>query len=120
MNFYERHSYSDGQIMFNRILFSFVITIKMILKLIVYSPLIFLGYFITNEILNADTDKILWIALITVFAFLFYFITYFFKGVLIALKHNGNLFWIPLFIFCLIVTCVLPVWIIFSPLQNVV
>src|SRR5690348_6544045 len=100
MNFYERHSYSDGQIMFNRILFSFVIAIKMILKLIVYSPLIFLGYFITKAILNADTDKILWMALIIIFAFSFYFIIYFLKGVLIALKHNANLFWVPLFIIC--------------------
>lgn len=66
MNFYGRHSYRDGQIMFNRILFSFVIVIKMILKLIVYSPLIFLGYFITKEILNANADKILWIALTVV------------------------------------------------------
>lgn len=32
MNFYERHSYSDGQIMFNRILFSFVVVFKIIIE----------------------------------------------------------------------------------------
>jgi len=49
-----------------------------------------------------------------------YFIIYFFKGMLIALKFNGNLFWIPLFICCVIVTCALPVWIIFTPLQTLI
>lgn len=36
------------------------------------------------------------------------------------MKHNSNLFWIPLFILCVIVTCVLPVWIVFNPLQNII
>lgn len=47
-----------------------------------------------------------------------YFIIYFFKGILIALKSNGNLFWIPLFICCIVITCALPVWIVFEPLEN--
>ena len=118
MNIYERHRYSDGQMMFNKILFSFVIVFKMILKIIVYSPLLFLSYLITKQILTAQTDKIIWLALILIFSFILYAVIYFFKGVLIALKFNHKSFWILLFICLIAITCIVPVWIIFNPLQS--
>lgn len=118
MNFYERRSYNDGQIMFNRILFSLVVVFKLILRTIVYSPLLFVGYFITKQILTAESDKIFWLALILIFAVVLYFSVYFFKGALIALKFNHKLIWVLLFIFLAVLTCILPVWIIFKPLQN--
>lgn len=103
---------------FNRILFAFAITIKVILKIIVYSPLIFLSWLITKQLLSANADKLIWIGLMLIFSIAFYLIIYFLKGMLIALKNNRNLFWIPLFICCVILTCVLPVWIVFEPLEN--
>ncbi|HEX5154764.1 MAG TPA: hypothetical protein VFW07_25125 [Parafilimonas sp.] len=117
MSVYVRSS-DDGQILFNRILFAFAITIKVILKIIVYSPLIFLSWLITKQLLTANTDKIIWIGLMLMFSVAFYFIIYFLKGILIALKYNRNLFWIPLFICCVILTCVLPVWIVFEPIEK--
>lgn len=120
MNIYERHSYSDGQMMFNKILFSFVIVFKMILKIIVYSPLLFLSYLITKQVLTSQTDKIIWLALMLIFSFILYVVIYFFKGVLIALKFNHKSIWILLFICLVITTCILPVWIIFNPLQDLI
>ena len=120
MDFYGRRSYDDGQIKFNRILFSFVLVFKMILKIVVYSPLLFLSYLITQQILNPDTNKIIWLALMFIFAILFYSVIYFFKGVLIALKFNHKSVWILLFTVLVIFTCALPVWIVFNPLQNVI
>lgn len=118
MSVYARRNYYDGQILFNRVLFAFFTAIKIILKIVVYSPLLFLSYLITKQILGATTDAIIWLALILIFAVILYFITYFFKGVLIALKANRNLFWIVIFICLLTITCVLPVWLIFSPVQD--
>jgi hypothetical protein len=118
MSFYERRSYSDGQIMFNRILFSFVVVFKTILKIIVYSPLLFLSYLITKQILSAQTEKIIWLALMLIFAFVLYAVIYFFKGVLVALKFNHKSIWILLFICLVTTTCILAVWIIFNPLQD--
>jgi hypothetical protein len=112
------YEYNDGQILFNRILFAFTLIIKMVLRTLVYSPLLLLGWIITKQVLDVKTDKIIWIAVILLFAVVFYFIIYFFKGVLIALKHNKNLFWIPLFTLCVLFTCILPVWIIFDYLKN--
>ena len=117
MSVYVRRS-DDGQILFNRTLFAFALTIKVILKTIVYSPLIFLSWLITKQLLTANTDKLIWIGLMLIFSVVFYFIIYFLKGMLIALRNNRNLFWIPLFICCVILTCVLPVWIVFDPLET--
>jgi hypothetical protein len=117
---YGRRTYDDGQFLFDRILFAFVIVFKVILKAVVYSPLLFLGWIISKQILDTNSDKILWIALIVLLAVILYFVVYFLKGVLIALKHNHNLFWIPLFVFCVVITCILPVYIVFDPIQNMV
>lgn len=118
MSVYARRNYDHGQILFNRVLFAFTIAIKIILKIIVYSPLLCIGWLIANAILTVNTNKILWIALILIFATLSYFVIYFLKGVLIALKHNHNWLWLPLLIFCVAFTCMLPVWIVFDPLTN--
>ena len=117
MSVYVRRS-DDGQILFDRILFAFTITIKVILKVVVYSPLIFLSWLITNQLLAENTDKVIWIGLMLIFSVALYFSIYFLKGMLIALRNNRNLFWIPLFICCVILTCALPVWIVFEPLEN--
>lgn len=66
MSVYVRES-DDGQILFNRVLFAFALTIKLILKIVVYSPLIFLSWLITKRLLDATTDKVLWIALMMIF-----------------------------------------------------
>ena len=120
MSLYERYTYDDGQIIFNRILFAFIVVIKIVLKAIVYSPLLLLSWITAKQILDAKTDVILWIALILVFTTIFYFMIYFLKGVLIALNHNHNFIWIPVFICCALFTCVLPVWLVFEPLEKIV
>ena len=79
MSVYARRNYDDGQVLFNRILFAFTIVIKLALKLIIYSPLLFIGWLITKQMLDVSTNAILSIALILIFATLTYFIIYFFK-----------------------------------------
>ena len=117
MSIYVRSS-DDGQILFNRILFAFAVTIKVLLKIIVYSPLIFLSWLITKKLLTPNTDKLIWLGLMLILSVAFYFIIYFLKGMLIGLKHNRNFLWMPLFICCVVLTCVLPVWIVFAPLET--
>jgi hypothetical protein len=119
MSVYVRRS-DDGQILFNRILFAFALTIKLFIKLIVYSPLIFLSWLITEQLFNTTTNKILSLALILLFTIVLYYMIYFIKGMLIALKYNGNLFWVPLFLILTMLTCALPVWIIFTPLESLI
>ncbi|SRR6266498_3294360 len=35
-------------------------------------------------------------------------------------KAKGNLFWIPIFIFCIVFTCVIPIWIVFEPIESLI
>src|SRR5436305_2092249 len=95
MRLYERQRYSDGQLLFGRTLFAVAFAIKFFFKIWVYSPLLLLGWLITKQIVTADAEKILSIALILLFAFAFYFTVYFLKGAIIALKDNDNLLCIP-------------------------
>jgi hypothetical protein len=117
---YARRNYNDGQILFNRALFGFIIVIKVALKIIVYSPLLLAGWLVTKQMVNLNANAILFTVLILLFAILLYFFIYFLKGVLIALKYNRNLFWLPLFIFCVALTCIFPVWVVFEPLTNII
>ena len=120
MSFYERHTYDDGQFMFDRTTSVFVLVIKLLLKAVVYSPLLLLGGIIAKQILNEKANILIWIALIFVFAAMLYFVIYFLKGVMIALKVNRNLLWIPVFICCVIFTCALPMYIVFDPIQSII
>ena len=70
MNFYERRSYDDGQILFDRTLYAFAVFFKLLLKAIVYSPLLVIGYLFTKKIIGSNTDIIIWLPLVILFAFI--------------------------------------------------
>src|SRR5690349_11956725 len=120
MRVYDNRSYDDGQILFDRTFSAFAVVVRMILKVIVYSPLLFISGLITKQITGNKTEIVIKLALIIILAVMLYYCLYFLKGVLIALKYNQNLLWLPLYIACVLVTCILPVWIIFEPIQNIV
>ena len=120
MNLYERHVYSDGQILFNRILSAFLFTLKIILKSLVYSPLLFLSWFIAAKLLHDQINKITALGLVLLLSYILYFVIYFFKGVLIALKFNRNFLWIPLFICAVLFTCAIPMYVIFDPINIII
>jgi hypothetical protein len=118
MNLYERHVYSDGQILFNRILSALLFSLKLILKLLVYSPLLFLSWFLANALLHDQVNKIIGLVLVLLLSYILYFVIYFFKGVLIALKFNGNFLWVPVFICAVLFTCAIPMYVIFDPVKT--
>lgn len=120
MGVYGNRSYDDGQILFDKTLSGFATIIRMLLKIIVYSPLLFISGLLTKQITGNNTAIILKLALVLLLAVILYYFIYFLKGILIALKYNRNLFWMPLYIVCVLITCILPVWIIFEPLQTLI
>ncbi|HEY0054297.1 MAG TPA: hypothetical protein VGB63_02980 [Pedobacter sp.] len=111
----------DGQHMVRVQTFGLLIAAKYLIKLFIYSPLIFTAIAITNSIGDKDEFKsfkgLFVIFLITC---ILYLLVYFLKGLLIGLKTKGNFFWIPLFLFCIAFTCVLPVYLAFEPVGKLV
>src|SRR4051812_32904328 len=74
----------SSQYLFDKALRALWVTLKLILKLLIYLPLWFVGYFITSLILEKNDDGLAWIGLITLFAVLTYQIIFFIKGIIIG------------------------------------
>jgi hypothetical protein len=111
------YTYDTGQHIFDRALWGLWIAAKWILKAIVYLPLWFTSYIIVSNILHKEDSAFAWMGLIVIFAVCLYQLLFFVKGMIIGLKHYHNLFWILLFILCLIFTCILPVWFVFDTIH---
>lgn len=109
---------SGGQYFFDRAISFIVVAVKWIFKSIIYYPLLLTGYILTSGILSKEDDKLAWVGLIVLFAFSLYLLIYFIKGMLLAFKSQGNLLWFPLLLLCIAFTCILPVWVIYEPLEN--
>lgn len=100
--------YSSEQYFFDRILYELVFAIRCAGKTIVYFPQLSGGYCMAGCLLNKDSTGILWIALTVLFAFILYQCIFLLKGLLIAFKTKRNFWWMPLFMLCILYTCVLP------------
>ena len=92
----------------------------MLFKLVVYSPLTFTGYFICTCLLDKKASGLLWIGLSLGFGLLIYFILLGLKAIILNFKAAGNYWWIPVFIFCLAYTCLLPAFLVYEPLNQLV
>lgn len=107
----------SGQYLFDKTLYGIWIALKLLIKLIAYLPLWFIGYMITANILEKTDSAIAWIGLIVIFSLLLYQLVFFTKGIIIGLMNEGNWFWIPMFILCFTITCLYPGWIVFNSIH---
>jgi hypothetical protein len=112
------YTFDISQYIFDRFLLALLITARLFIKAIVYLPLWFSGYAITNRLLVKEDSGFAWIGLILLIAFALYQLVFFFKGIIIGLKSRGNLLWITFFILCAVFTCIVPSWIIFENLHS--
>ncbi len=117
MRFYYNN---EGQQYFDNMLIGLLIVFKWAFKLMIYSPFIFTGYIAATHILHKDDHGLLWIGTIALFAYICFLIVNFLKRLVIIFKAKGNLFWIPIFIFCITFTCIFPVWIVFEPIEKLI
>lgn len=110
--------YSSEQYFFDRVLQGITTAIKYAWKALVYFPQLFSGYYLAGYLLNKQANGIAWCLLTLLFAFLFYQLIFFLKGLLTGLKTKRNFWWAPVFVFCLLYTCVLPVILLFGLLHH--
>lgn len=108
---------SDGQFLMNRSFAGLSWAVKGLLWLVVFSPLIFLSYWIDCQFINMKDGGLTWLLAILVTTLFVYAALFLAKGLIIGLRRRRSSWWIPLFIICIALTCILPAWIMFHPLN---
>ena len=110
----------DGQEIFNYLWIIMLFVFKWSFKGLIYSPFLYSGYVAAAFLLHKDDSGLLWMAMILLFAGICYLLFFMLEKLMLKLVAKGKLMWIPLFVICLGFTCVLPVWIIFDPLERLI
>jgi hypothetical protein len=103
------------------LLFSYLFrtVITLIYLGVVYLPLLLIGYWIADKLAQTYSNTFfVKIALIFIIAYALYAVLYFLKGMLIALKANHYKAWIPLLVFCILVSCGLQILVVQVQLQD--
>ena len=113
-------NYNEGQQLFNFFIWAACQTIKAGFKLLIYSPFIICGWAVAKIILNKRDDILLWVVFIFLFGMAFYKGILFLRKLIYLLISRRNLFWIPVWIFCAGFTTIIPVWIVFDPLEKLI
>lgn len=118
MNYYS--GYDSNQALADWQVSLFIIIFRLLFKLVVFAPLIATGYLISRQVLTAQDSHTKWFVFTLLFAGFLYGIITVLKAWMNALRRNGNFFWIPLFVVCVLYTCGLSMYIVFTPLSQLI
>jgi hypothetical protein len=107
----------DGSIAMITVLFTLMF--KAIYYGFVYLPIWAASYLLTKKIqpLYGDSKPIK-VIMLFIIAYLLYSFVFFLKGLMIVFKVNNKVIWIPIFIVCVIVTCLLPTLISYNIIRG--
>src|SRR5258706_13615966 len=116
-----RHVYgNEGQYLFDFMLKGFLFILKNAFKILIYSPFLIAAYLISKSFLDRNDHALLWLTMILIFSFALFMLFTYLKTRMLKLKEHRNLYWIPIFVFCAAFSCLLPVWIVYEPVQSVI
>ncbi|MDR3715852.1 MAG: hypothetical protein P4L51_23810 [Puia sp.] len=90
---------------------------KVVVLLLIFSPLFLAGVGITWLFIPLSAPGHQWLIGTLAGAFAAYWILFFLKGIVIGLRKKGAYAWIALFLFCVAFACALPGMIIFPFIQ---
>jgi hypothetical protein len=93
-------------------------TLSMLWLVFIYLPLLTIGYIASFQILSPKDSAFTWIGSILFFAGVTYGIVQLLKQKIQTLRANDHPAWIPLFIFCVVLTCVQTPWIAYYPISH--
>jgi hypothetical protein len=95
-----------------------LLALKAAFKLLVFFPLVVTGYWITTKLLTRQSEGILWIIIPIGMAIVLYGVLIALRSFIIAKKQKGQLIWLPVFILCVLFSCVLPVYVAYQPINQ--
>lgn len=111
--------YDESQHLFERTLKGLWTGIKLLFRLLIYSPLFFLGFFLATLIMPHNREKLLlWGLLAVGIAMALYCLVYFLKGILVGLRDRGSIWWVPVFLLCVGIACVPGVFLALEPASS--
>jgi len=117
-NDYEEYNdYSDHHVLRHQV-GGLAFALSLVVLVFVYLPLLTIGYIISFHILSSRDSAFVWIGSILFFAGASYMTIQKLKQKMQSLRMNGNLAWIPLFIFCVAITCIQTPWIAYYPISH--
>ena len=116
-----RHIYeNEGQHLFDFVLRGFLFFLKNAFRALIYSPFLIAAYLVSELFLNRNDHALLWLTMILIFSFALFILFTYLKKVMARLREKGNIYWIPVFILCLAFSCLLPAWIVYGPVKNII
>jgi len=89
-------------------------------KALIFFPLLITGYWVATKLLTKQSEGILWVVVPILVAMIIYGVLIGLKSVIISQKQKGNLIWLPVFIICVAFSCILPVYIAFDPVNQLI
>jgi len=113
----EYYDHSEQQVTYHQTR-GLAFALAMLIWVLIYLPLLTIGYIISFQILSPRDSAFTWIGSILFFAGISYLIIQKLKQKLQSLRRNNNPAWIALFIFCVLLTCVQTPWIAWYPLMQ--
>jgi hypothetical protein len=105
----KRIAANDGQFLFWYDLRGLGFFAQLAFALLIFSPILFTGYWISTKFVAPKSPGHVWIIAIILFALLIYALVIFLKGFIIRLRQKRNYVWILLFIPYIAFICVPPV-----------
>jgi hypothetical protein len=105
----KRIAANDGQFLFWYDLRGLGFFAQLAFALLIFSPILFTGYWISTKFVAPKSPGHIWIMAIILFALLIYALLIFLKGFIVRLRLRGNHAWILLFIPYIALICVPPV-----------
>jgi hypothetical protein len=113
--------YNDGENQFfNSCVIGLIITVKYCFKMLIYSPFLLTGYLISKAFLHRSDHVFLWMGMTLLVAYIFYIFISILKKLINIWRAENKFYWIPLFIICVAFTCILPVYLVFEPLEKII
>lgn len=108
---------SDGQFLFNRSTKGLFWALRLLVLAVIFSPLLFLGYWIDSLFLPLKAAGHVWLIAILLSASVLHAVLFLLKGLIIGLCRQRSGWWVPLFLICVAVACILPL-VILHPIFN--
>lgn len=110
--------YNSEQYLFDRNLGGLWGFGKLLFRTLLYLPLLFTGYVLSDLVLNKEEAAVLWMTSVVGFAFALFLFLYVLKGMIVALQKAGNLLWVPIFLICIAYACMVPAWLVFQTIDK--